>query len=488
MNNLLSRIPKEYWAYLALSVWGVLGFMLLHKIPYGIDEGAAHALLLVWSVADDVVSPIVTFGLPDFRTLFFVPVGVLWTGSVVAAKVTTLIVMSIVAWSFHAWRQRNGDEEGALLATGLLLISPLILDQIDAISIAPYLLVTFALGAWSDRIYRESPQVFGGMYFSQIFLCMVCTTLHPMGLAYPLVLLWGWYKNPLDKKQRDHYLIGIGAAVLFALLLTFGWRHVSMFANPIRALSGLLMTAGEMDVWRWTAGIFMLCVLALVIWKQAASLWADFLGRVLLLAFAIGLLTGDEAFAVVALTIVLYWGLPLLLSTDTRRGFWGQRGVALVLIFVVSTLFMILDRGHYETMLTGELSARDSLIKALAEDGGYFMNEEAAATQPDGQATEQSAPPVKKRLRVASQWPALTMLACRCDALPLPPVAKDSAALLAMMRGVDYLIFDPRNPANSALSYNIATMEPGKMETVALRPGGVIVQIKAPVQIQQQAK
>lgn len=487
MNNWLSRIPKEYWAYLALSVWGALSLMLLHKTPYGIDEGAAHALLLVWSVADDVVSPIVTLGLPDFRTLFFAPVGVLWTGNVVAAKVTALIVMSIAAWSLHAWRKRNGDEEGALIATGLLLISPLILDQIDAIAIAPFLLVTFALGAWSDQIYRETPQVFGGMYFSQIFLSLVCVTLHPMGLAYPLVLLWTWYKNPLDKKQRDHYLIGVGAALLFALLLTFGWHHVPMFANPIRGLSGVLMPAGEMDVWRWSVGIGMLGVLVWVIWKQAAGLMADFLGRVLLLALVIGLLTGDQVFGVVALTICLYWGLPLLLSADVQRGFWGQRGVALVLIFVVSTLFMILDRVRYETMLIGDLSPRDSLIKTLAEDGGYFLKEEAV--QPAELPAEQSAPPVKKRLRVASQWPALTMLACRCDALPLPPAAKDSAALLAMMKGVDYLIFDPRNPANSALSYNIATMEAGKMETVALQPGGVIVQIKgSPAPVGQQGK
>lgn len=486
MNNWLSRIPREYWAYLALFVWGGLSLLLIHRTPYGIDEGAAHALLLVWSVADDVVSPIVTLGLPDFRTLFFAPVGALWTGNVVAAKVTTLIVMATVAWSFHAWRQRNGDEEGALLATGLLLISPLILGQVDQIGVAPYLLFAFLMGAWSDQIYRDAPQVFGGMYFSQLFLCLVSATLHPMGLAYPLVLLWAWYRNPLDKRQRDLYLIGVGAALLFALLLTFGWRHVPMFANPIRGLSSVLMQAGpEMDAWRWSVGIAMLCVLALVIWKQAAAMYSDFLGRIMLLALAIGLLAGDEAFAVIALATVLYWGLPLLLNKDVQRGFWGQRGIALVLIFVVSTLFMVLDRVRYETMLIGDLSPRDSLIKTLAEDGGYFLAEEAAANPP---AEPSDTPPVKRRLRVASQWPALTMLACRCDALPLPPAAKDSAALLAMIKGVDYLMFDPRNPANGALSYNIATMEAGKMETVALRSGGVIVQVKNTAQPAQQDK
>ena len=71
------------------------------------------------------------------------------------------------------------------------------------------------------------------------------------------------------------------------------------------------------------------------------------------------------------------------------------------------------------------------------------------------------------------------MLACRCDALPLPPAANDSESLLAMLRGVNYLIFDPRDPGNSSLARNLATMEAGKVETVALQKGGVIVEIKS---------
>jgi len=122
MNNWLSRVPQKCWAYTALLIWAALCFMLLHKTSYGIDEGAAQALLLVWSIADNVVSPIVTLGFPDFRALFLAPVGFLWTGDVLPAKVTTILVTATAAWALHTWRIHKGESESALLATGLLMI------------------------------------------------------------------------------------------------------------------------------------------------------------------------------------------------------------------------------------------------------------------------------------------------------------------------------------------------------------------------------
>lgn len=477
MNNLLSRIPNKYWAYLALSLWGILSFMLLHKTSYGIDEGAAQALLLVWSVADNVVSPIVTLGFPDFRTVFLVPVGILWTGNVVAAKIATMCIMAIAAWAFHAWRYRSGEAESALLATGLLLISPLVLNQIDTISVAAYLLITFALGAWSDQIYRESKQAFGGMYFAQIFLCLVSISLHPIGLAYPLALLWTWYKNPLDQKHRNYFFIGIAFASLMALVLTSGWSHVDWFTNPIKSLSSLLLGYAEGDAFgafHWICGIGILFILLVITWKQASNLWDDFLGRILLLSLAIGIIIGDEIFGIVALVTCLYWGFPLLLhkSTTVHRGFWSQRGMVFLVSVAISTTFMVVDKANYQLLPMDYLSPRDSLIKALAEDSGLFLSDEPSR--------DSSA---KKPLRVASQWPGLTMLACRCDALPLPPNAQNSEALFAMLRGIDYLIFDPRDPKNSSLSLNLATMDAGKVETIALQRGGVIVQILKPATV-----
>ena len=473
MNNWLSRIPQKCWAYTALAIWAALCFMLLHKTSYGIDEGAAQALLLVWSIADNVVSPIVTLGFPDFRAVFLAPVGFLWTGDVLPAKVATILVMAISAWSLHTWRLHKGEPESALLATGLLMISPLLLVQIDTISVASFMLFSFALGAWADQIYRESQKAFGGMYFSQLFLCFVTITLHPIGFAYPLALLWAWYKEPVDKKHQTYFFGGIGAAVLMALVLTLGWSHITWFLNPLKSLASVLLgpaTDDEFGFFHWVAGITMAVILLLVIWKQARNLWADLLGRTLLIGLAIGIFVGDEIFGIVALTTCLYWGLPLLLnkSTHLQGGFWKQRGFILVLTVFLATTCMISSKLRYQTLQTADLSPRDSLIKVLAEDSGLFLNEEQ---------TQDSA--AKKSFRVASQWPALTMLACRCDALPLPPDAKDSDALFEMLHGIDYLIFDPKDINNSSLSHNLANMGAGKTETIVLQPGGVIVQVKS---------
>ncbi len=475
MKNWISRIPQKYWAYLALLLWGVIYLLLLNKTPYGVDEGAAQALLLAWSLVDNVVSSVVTLGFPDFRAVFLAPVGFLWTGNLLAAKIFTILVMAATAWGLHSWRRHRGDSEGALLATGLLLISPLVFSQIDTISVAPYLLFTFALGAWTDLKYRESPQAFGGMYFAQMLLCLVSITLHPAGLAYPLALLWRWYKDPLNKKQQSYFFGGIIFTVFLAIVLTLGWSHVTWLTNPVRGLSAALFgpaNSKALEANRWFSGLGVLVILIIVIWKQAGNLWKDFLGQIFLVALLIGMLTGDETLGVLALTIGLYWGLPLLLQkqTDFHGGFWQQRGVVLVLVIVISTTFMMTDKADYLNMMAGKLAPSDSLIKDFVEDIANLPNN----------LGQQVISPTVKTFRVASQWPARTMLACRCDTLALPPGAQDEQTLYAMLQGLNYLMFDPRDPANRSLSHNLALMDAGKVETVALQQGGVIVEVKKP--------
>ncbi len=469
MNSWSTRIPEKYFAYFGLALWGALSFLLLNKSSYGIDEGAAQALLLIWSVADNVVSPIITSGLPDFRTIYLLPAGFLWPGNVIAAKVFTILLVSYLVWLIYAWRHLSGNSDSALLASGLLLISPLVVDQIDTISLAPYILITFTLGAWADKTYRNAPHVFGGMYFAQMFLVMISTSLHPIGLAYPLILLWTWYKKPIEK-QRNFFFGGVVFSIFFSMLLTMGWHHTEWLGNPILSLSSLLLgpiSSREIGVGAWMAGIIVTGILVFVIWKQARDLWSDLLGQILLSALIIGALVGDEVWGVIALTICLYWGFPLLLrsGSNSNSGFWGKRTITFTLLFAISTTFMLLDKARYQTVTAGELIPRDRLIKELVET----MNDSMA----QGPRRPSSA---KNPNLIASQWPGLTMLACRCGALPLPPAATDEQALLAMLRGINYVIFDPQDPSNASLSNNLAILA-GKVETIALQEGGVIVEI-----------
>jgi len=469
--NLISRIPPRYWGYLALLLWGVLTLILLRQDAYSLDEGASKSLLLVWSVADQVASSVVTFGAPDLRILLYIPAGFLWTGSVFAAKVFTVLALALTAWLFYSWEMLKTDTESALLATGLLVISPLTLIQIDALSPGIYLLLAFALGAWLDKAYRTAPFPFGGWYFAQLFICALSTSLHPAGLAYPLALLWSWHKEPLDHKQQKYFFIGVGFVTLATLIIRMGWNDLEWLQNPFNSLATIALGASlsnEMTVMRWVAGAIFLLALTVVFFKQYRNLWSDFTGRTLLIGLALGATTSDPAWAMIAFSILLYFGFPLLLRAQqsVSGGLMRQRGVALFLILILSTLFMRADKAHYEIRQVGLLSVQDQLIRTLSEEA---ENARKAAEETGGSATH---------LRVASQWPGRTMIACKCDTLPLPPAAKDSQAQLAMLRSITHLLFDPKQPANIMLSRNLAALGGDTAETVELQPEGVLLHFK----------
>jgi len=471
-TNIISRVPPRYWGYLALLLWGAAALFILRQDTYSIDEGAAKSLLLVWSVADQVASSVVTFGIPDLRILLYIPAGFLWTGSVFAAKVFTLLALALAAWLFYSWKQQNTDSESALLATGLLIISPLTLSQIDTLSPGTYLLLAFALGAWLDKAYRAAPFPFGGWYFSQLFICALSVSLHPAGMAYPLALLWSWYKEPLDRKQQKYFYIGVGFVTLAILVIRMGWHDLEWLQNPVNSLATIVVGPSlnnEMTAMRWVAGAITLLSLATVVLKQYRNLVSDFTGRIFVIGLALGATSGDSAWSMIALCTILYFGFPLLLRSQPTPtgGLMRQRGVALLLLLILSTLFMQADKAHYEIRQHALLSEQDQLIRTLSE--------EAESTR---KSAEESGN-LLTRLRVASQWPGRTMIACRCDTLPLPPAAKDSQAQLTMMHSITHLLFNPRLPANMVLARNLAALGGDAAETIALLPDGVLLHFKS---------
>ena len=475
INTLLTRIPSRYWGYFSLFLWGgVILFLLRHDL-YNLDEGSAKSILLVWSIADQVAASVVTFGAPDLRALLFLPVAFLWTGNVFAVKIFTILLLASSVWLLYLWSREKFNAESALIASGLLIISPLILEQIDSLSAGIYLLPAFMLGAWLNTEYRANPRPGGGWYFAQILVSAFTVSLHPIGLAYPLSLLWSWRTDPLDKKQQQYFFIGIGFASIFTLLMFRGWSYIEWLQNPFKTLAITLIGAnlgGETSTMRWIIGGCIFVILALVVAKQFRKMWSDFTGRTLLIGLILGLTSNDSAWGTISLSIILFFGIPLLLQPHQNHaggGFVRQRGLIMLCIIILSSLFMRADRTHYGIHQSGFLSEDDQLIRVLVEEA-----DNARKIAEEGTDKDKPLAP----LRVASQWPSRTMIACKCDTLPLPPAAQDSQAQLAMLRSITHLLFNPRHANNIPLARNLSVLGGGIVETIALQPNGVVLHFK----------
>ena len=483
LNTLLSRVPDHYWGNGGLLVWAALCLLFMRHDLYGLSEDAAKSILFTWSIADQVASSVVTFGTPDLRVLLFLPTGYLWTGNVFAAKVLTILLLAAGARTLYFLEKESFGAESALLATGLLLIAPLTLSQLDTLSTGTYLLIAFALGAWVDKAYRAAPKSFNGWYFAQLLICAFSVSLHPAGLAYPLALLWSWRSEPLDSKQQKYFLIGISFTTLLTLIIRMGWAGLSWLHNPLYSLGTILIPDTPLSDHRSTstllAGILMLVILAITVFKQFTTLRTHLIGRILLTALALGVLIGDHAWSLIALAVILYFGFPILLrpgSPQSNGGFMKQRGWALFLIFILSTIFMQADKIHRSINREDVLSAQDRLIKTLAA--------EAEKNRQANEVAESKGEKIE-RFRVASQWPSRTMIACKCDTLPLPPVAKDPSAQLKMLHGISYILLDPKQTENLALARNLSLL--GNLaETISLQEGGVLLHVKSGVSVTQQ--
>jgi hypothetical protein len=473
LEVLSARVPSRIWGYLVLLAWIVGAALLTNGGPYGLDEAGAKALLLAWSVADQVATSAVTFSTPDLRAVLFLPVAYLWPGSVLAGKLFSVVALAVAAALLFVWSRRRFGDEAARLATGLMLIAPLSYMQFDALGAGGFILLSFALGGMLDQTYRSEPHAFGGWYFAQLALCALSVSLHPAGLAYPLALLWGWRSEPLDRAQQKYFFVGVTFVTLFTLLARMGWNDLEWLQNPILALAAValgLSPAGEAGAGHWVVGLLIGGVLLAVLLTQFRSLMSDLTGRCLLLGAVLGAFAADGTWSYLTLALILYFGFPWFLrppSADVPTGFLRQRGIALMLLFVVSLLFMRADRERFLADRAGELTAQDQLIRTLADEVGSAR----AALAGNREELKQLHP------RVASQWPSRTMVACRCDTLPLPPAAKDPQAQLTIMRGVTYLLLDPKRTSNLGLADNLAALG-GEIETVSLQPGGVMLRAK----------
>jgi hypothetical protein len=454
-----------------LLAWAILVGIALRTDAYGLTEEGAKALLLAWSIGDAVASAAFTLGAPDIRVVVFLPLGFLWSGQVLAAKILTLLIMAIAATGLYRWRRREDQEEAALLATGLLLICPLTLDAVNSLSTAPFLLAIFGAAASCHRRLGAAQSPLGGWFFAQVLGCAAAVSLHPAGLAYPAMLFYVWWRAAPDpRRHREYFLIAIPLAVVLALAMRLGWPGAGWLQNPLASAAAILGGGTEAPVSgaALLGGFVLIAATAAVAWHEQRRLFADLTGGCLLLGALIGAIAADRSWALLLFALLLYGGIPWLLRACAPlagRGLMAQRGWLWLILFIICTLFMRSNRSAYEASLEKRLAADDQVISDFAEG----INSLRAAA---GAGGEQAAKPIV----VASSWPARTSIACRCDGLPLPPVASDPPSQLAMMRGVAYVLLAD-SPDNRALGFNFAQLG-AQIEVLAREPGGVILQLQ----------
>ncbi len=455
--------PSDFhWSIVVLLTWGaaVLGSGLLRFDAYGIEEGAARALLIIWSLSDRVISTAFIMGIPDLRPLVYLPLGLYWPGSLLAAKVYTLLLAFLAILVLYRWQKRRTTPEAALVASGLLLILPGLVAQIDALGAGPYLLLCLATGHWLDHRYRRSERPLGGWFFLQILLVGLTVSLHPAGLAYPLALAWRWYRAPVDGRQQRHVFIGIGLALLFITILRMTWGTVDWLAPPLPSLARALFgPAADGTVAQVVAGLTGLLILALA-WLERRRLATDIMTPALVGASLIGLLAADGVWALVAMTTLFHLGIPRLIASNDAvrgRGFLPKRGIVMAVVFIASLLFMQADKAHYLLNERNQLDDTDQLIQTLAEIVRDADSDEVV---------------------VMSQWPGRTMLAIRRPVLPLPPGATDAETLAGNLDGISHIVFDPFDEAHADLKRKLALLST-RTETLELGRGGAIVAIRS---------
>jgi len=460
--NQSNAIFEKYWGYFALFAWIGLAILLdlVRFTPFAIDEEAAKGLLLTWTIADNVVNPIVIFGMPDFRALLYAPVGAYWSGNIIATKVMALTIAFIAVTMFFRWSRRTTDPEVALIASVLLLISPIMISQVDSLSAGPYILMGFAFGAWLDKAYRKNDLYFGGWYFTQMLWVAILATLHPVALAYPIALAWHWYRNPHPVKKSRHLYVGLAVTALLAIAMRAGWSGIEFFTNPFAALAealqgSIIWSASDLN---WVPGIIAGLLLALLIVVDFKALSKDLLSQMMLVAILLGLFMPDKNWALIAITLLIYRGTFFIVKLNQSRnktGRMGQRGIVITAALIVSAFFMLQDKNYALTIRHAILAPIDEMIQSLmveAED------------------------PLKP-FRAASEWPGRTMLATKRDVLPLPPAIEDPEKMLEAVKSVTHIIFNPFVAKNKPLANSISALG-GETETLALYQAGAIIKVR----------
>ena len=463
LSKIIDSIQPRHIGLLAMCGLAFLYMALFRYDSYGIEEGAARALLINWSIIDQVANATPLFGMPDLRAIMFIFLDIHWAGSLAAAKVFTLFMVFATALMMYRWGENNDNAETPTIATALLLIAPVTIMQVDSISSGVFLLFCFICAFWLEQMYSDNERTLPGSIFMLIVMSAFAVSLHPMGLALPIALILLWLPKNMteaEPKKRRNLMIGIGISTILLLIMRWGWPGLENQGGHLASLgaaltgSPIVQTSPPIGY-----GLIVASLLGFTIAVYIYRRYFELFSLTLVIACFIGLLHPDTSWALMALTCILFLGLPMLTALHRKTGIQnliGQRGLILILIVVCTSVFTSADK-HYRMI---------SQLK-LKSDTDYLITSAAAiANTPNSE------------FLMASQWPARTMLATKRDVLPLPPqrILEDANLFSEKTAGITHFMFNPNNPENKALS-RVSISLGKQMEAIELLPAGVIIQV-----------
>jgi len=441
---------------LCLLAWAWLS--LFRYDNYGIEEGAALAVLMNWSIVHQIASPVAFFGVPDLRAIMFIPLDMHWAGSLIAVKVFSMYVLFGTALLMYRWSNEVHSGESSMIATTLLLLAPISLMQADALGSGIYLLFCFVVIGWLNQMVRDSDKALPSWFFLQLVMAAWAVSMHPMGLAVPLALTIHWWRNAGDVAKARRLIGSIAFITVFILFIRWGWYGMEDASRPLSILGDSILGS---PLLHQPMPVFGMLIAALLLASISAHLYRrvnDPVSIMLIAASLTGFLHADHAWVFIAWASTLYLGIPLLIQINQRLGgqnLMGQRGLLLLVVMIVASASMLNTRQIGEITKKHLKDPVDKLISVLKR--------EAADT--------------KTPFIAASQWPARTLLACRRDVLPLPPASDNFAAFRRQTAGLTHLAFNHQLKKMQLLARNAASLG-DTFETIALLPGGVVLKAK----------
>jgi len=464
-----ARIPEWIHAILprhialaALCGLSVIYMACFRYDLYGIEEGAARALLLNWALGSNILNPVAILGLPDMRSLLFSPLNFHWIGDLIAAKTLVMFLTLATGLMLYRWAEKQLDDETALFATGLWLIAPLTMSQADSLGAGNFMILACVLCYWSAGYYRASTHAMPGNYFVLLLLIALASSMHPAGIGMAIGLAWHETRVHRPKqRKRIALLIGLSLMFFFVLASRTGWPSLELFSNPILALATVL--EGDLaDVPSFGVGLLVLGLLLLALFAGIRRIRDDLFSTMLLGGIVVGAVSADIAWAELVLTYILFEGLHGLISVNNRFGGHGlmrRRGIIVVCVLVLTLGFMLGDKQRF---LFNRAHGMHRVDRVIAKIGELTSN-------------------MTGQTLVASQWPGRTMLATRRGALPLPPVhTGDPDRFLRQMHGVIFLVYDHHDLRMKAMNRQVAELS-NRIKTESILPGGIILRLPGEV-------